>query len=183
MPTRRSLGRILGTLLLTATAYAAAPLVPRKAPEFVSFTMGAQQELFSQYRNQPTILIFILTYCGHCQTTIQMLTKLYPEYATRGLKIHAVAIEDNARYALPRFMAQFRPPFPVNYAERVPVQTFLQLAADDKMMMPQVVFVDRQNMIRFQAPGDDEFFNVANMEKNLRAKIELILGGPAHAKK
>lgn len=167
--------RILGMLVLAATAWAAAPAVPRKAPEFVSFGMGAQQELFSQYRNQPAILLFILTYCGHCQQAVQMLNKLHAEYAVRGLKIHAVAVEDNARYALPKFMAQFHPSFPVSYAERLPTQDFLQLAADDQMMMPQVVFVDRQNTIRFQASGDNAFFG-PNQEKNLREKIEMILG-------
>src|SRR5690349_18641607 len=75
--------------------------VPRRSPEFAIQMPDGRQILLSQYRGKVVALIFILTYCPHCQKTIQSLSKLQPEYGPRGFQVLASAIEDMAKLAVP----------------------------------------------------------------------------------
>ncbi len=142
------------------------------------------QVLLSSYRGKPVILTFILTYCSHCQHTTEVLGKLQREYGPRGLQVLSSAIEDMAAMALPDFLKRFQPPFPVGYNSRDQVLEYLQHPAMFKLMMPQVVFIDRQGVVRTQLGGDDPFFG-GDQEKNFREKIEGLLkpGGPAVSQK
>jgi len=44
-----------------------------------------------------------------------------------------------------------------------------------RMMMPQVVVIDRKGIIRAQLAGDDKFFAEAEQEKNFRGLLEPLL--------
>src|SRR5256885_10517264 len=80
---------------------------PRPSPDFaVSFNDGSQIHL-SQYQGKVVVLAFILTYCPHCQLTLQTLSTLQKEYAPRGLLVIASAIEDMASLVVPDFIKKF----------------------------------------------------------------------------
>ena len=129
-------------------------------------------------------MIFILTYCPHCQKTVGFLSKEQAEYGPRGLQAVASAIEDMAASAVPDFLKRFNPPFPVGYNARGPVLEFLQHPMAARLIMPQLVFIDRQGAIRAQYAGDDLFFTEDQQEKNMRQKIEELLDeGAATPKK
>ena len=49
------------------------------------------------------------------------------------------------------------------------------------MLVPQLIFIDRQGIIRGQHGGEDDFFK--DEEKNMRARIEGLLKEPAAARK
>jgi thiol-disulfide isomerase/thioredoxin len=166
----RSLG--IGLALIASSLVAAE--VPRRAPEFAIALPGGKQILLSQYRGKTVAMLFILTYCPHCQVTVQTLSKLQTEYGPRGFQVLASAIEDMAQMALPDFIKRFQPTFPVGYNNRDQVLEFLQHPPMFKLLMSQLVFVDREGTIRAQYSGDDPFFG-ADQEKNLRAKIEELL--------
>lgn len=104
-----------------------------------------------------------------------MLSKLQQEYGSRGFQVLTAAIEDTAGRDVPLFIRQFRPTFPVGFAHRLSVGQYLQHSPSVRMMMPQLVFVDRNGMIRAQHSGDDPFFGEAVQEKNLRNTIESLL--------
>jgi len=148
--------------------------VPRRSPEFAVNMENGKQLLLSQYRGKAVALIFLLTYCSHCQHTTQILTKLQQEYGPRGFQVVGSAIEDMAKMAVPDFIKRFQPSFPVGYSDRNSVIQYLQHPAMLRMMMPQVVFIDREGMIRAQYSGDDPYFG-DNQEKNLRQSIESLL--------
>jgi peroxiredoxin len=164
-------------MAVCVTVFAAlleAAQVPRKSPEFGISLNNGKQVLLSEYRGKAVALMFILTYCGHCQQTVEVLKKLQAEYGPRGFQVLATAIEDMAAMAVPDFIKRYQPNFPLGYNNRHQTVAYLQFNPDMRMMMPQLVFVDREGTIRAQYTGDDPFFG-AKQETNLRAKIEELL--------
>lgn len=131
----------------------------------------------ASYKGKPVVLAFILTYCGHCQKTVGVMTALNKEYAPRGVQMLAVAMEDMAAMAVPDFIKQFNPGFPVGFAFRDAVTAYLQHPPQNVMMMPQLVFLDRGFTIREQHSGDGDYFNA--QERNIKASIEALLKAPA----
>ena len=178
----RILRSSLVTLLLAA-APAIAQTVPRPSPELAIKTVGGGQVLLSQYRGKVVAVLFILTECPHCQTTVTMLNKLQQEYGPRGFQAVASAINDMASLYVPDFIKRFQPPYPVGFNSRDAVLDFLQASPLLRMMMPQLVVVDRRYQIRAQYPGDDKFFEAAVQEKNLRSLIEPLLKESSTPKK
>ena len=172
--------------LLALSAAAPAGTLPREAPpKFAVHLTNGQQVSLSQFPGKAVALIFILTYCPHCQKALATLTKAQAEYGPRGFQVVASAIEDHAAAALPDFLKRFHFPFPVGYNERAPVIEFLQHPIAARLIMPQLVFIDGHGMIRAQYGGDDPFFLEDQQENNVRARIEELLtpNGAASRKK
>jgi len=167
-------------MFVSVVGFADGP-VPRPSPDFaVNMNDGSQLHI-SQYHGKVVVLAFILTYCAHCQFTSQILAGLQKEYAPQGLQVVAAATEDMAAMAVPDFIRRFQPGFPVGFAPRNTVETYLEHPVMFKMMMPQVVVIDRQGVIRAQIAGDDKFFDRTNQEKNFRELlVPLLKEGSAH---
>jgi|SRR5579872_3396239 len=167
--------RKLWALFLLGASLAMCATVPRPCPDFaISLNDGAQVHP-SQYQGKVVVLAFILTTCPHCQYTVQILTKLQKEYAAQGLQVLASAIEDMASMAVPDFIKRFEPGFPVGFDQREYVETYLEHPVMYRMMMPQVVAIDRKGVIRAQFAGDDKFFEKAGQEKNFRDLLEPLM--------
>jgi len=163
---------------------ARAATIPRHSPEFAVNQNNGRQILLSSYKGKVVALIFILTYCPHCQKTVGMLSKLQEEYASRGFQVLASAIEDMAAMAVPDFIKRYNPPFPVGFNDRNSVLDYLQHPVMNRLLMPQLAFIDKTFTIRSQYAGDDKFFG-DDQEKNLRAQVEALLkeGGTPTTKK
>ena len=165
----------LCAIFLGLAAIARSADVPRPSPDFaISFNDGSQVHL-SQLQGKVVVVAFILTYCPHCQFCVQTLAKLEREYAPQGLKVVASAIEDMASMKVPDFVKQFQPPFPVGFNQRDGVIEFLQHPVMYRLLMPQVVVIDRKGIIRAQFAGDDKFFEKDVQEKNFRYLLEPLL--------
>jgi peroxiredoxin len=169
------LSRRVLPLWLCLASLAQGATIPRPAPEFaVDLNDGSQIHL-SQYRGKVVVMAFILTTCSHCQFTSQVLTKMQQEYGPRGLQVVASAIEDMAKMNVPEFIRNFKPAYPVGFTQREIVETYLEHPVMFRMMMPQVVVIDRKATIRAQYAGDDKFFEAANQEKNFRELLDPLL--------
>jgi thiol-disulfide isomerase/thioredoxin len=167
------------TVLLFSVLLPAAEL-PRKAPDYNINLPGDKTLPLSQYKGHPVIMAFILTYCPHCQMTVGVLGKLQKEYGPRGLQVLASAIEPNAQAALPIFIKNYQPPFPVGFNTGPSAGEFIQ-PTGKLPQMPLLAFIDRQGNIRAQHEGEEPFF--ADLEKNLRTEIEALLKPSTPAKK
>jgi thiol-disulfide isomerase/thioredoxin len=153
-----------------------AATIPRRSPEFSINMPGGKQLPLSAYKGKVTAVLFILTYCPHCQTTIKLLSKLQNEYGARGFQVLASATEEMATAALPDFLRRFQPPFPVGFNRRQEVNDYLQHPVMVAMIMPRLVFIDRTFTIRAQYGGDDKkYFDAEKQESNIRADIEKLL--------
>ena len=169
---RRFVSLVLSIALLAGVLSAAQ--VPRHSPEFAINMADGRQVLLSQYRGKVVALAFILTTCPHCQQTIQVLSKLQNEYGPRGFQVLASATDEMPKLYVPDFIRKFQPPFPVGYSNRDSAIEYLQHPPTFRMMMPQIVFVDRQGTIRGQYAGDDPFFS-GDQEKAIAQTIDKLL--------
>lgn len=167
-------------LALCATALFAQQ-VPRPAGEFAISMSNGGQTLVSQYSGKVVLLMFMFTTCPHCQHTTQLLNPIAKEYAPRGVQIVAAAFNDGAGQLVPGFIAQYQPAFPVGYSTRDPVNEYLQHAPGKPTYVPELVFIDRNRVIRAQIGGSDDFFK--DQEKNIRAMLDTLLKEPVAAKK
>ncbi len=170
-------------LLLCLASLAPGATIPRPAPDFaVDLTDGSQIRL-SQYRGKVVVMAFILTTCPHCRFTSQILTKLQQEYGPRGFQVVVSAIEDMAKMNVPDFIRNFKPAYPVGYTQREVAETYLEHPVMFRLMMPQVVVIDRKGTIRAQYAGTDSFIsNEADQEKNFRELLEPLLKEDATAR-
>jgi peroxiredoxin len=149
--------------------------LPRPAPEFAIHLTSGKQVPLSQFRGKVVALAFILTYCPHCQKVVAILGKDQIEFGPRGFQVLAAAIEDGAAKAVPDFLKHFNPPFPLGFDARSAVADFLEHPVAERMLMPQIVFVDRTGRIRAQYAANDAFFAEERQEQNIRSKIEELL--------
>jgi len=180
------LRKICAILLCLASTMMAAD-IPRPSPDFAINLNDGTQIHPSQYQGKVVVVAFILTYCSHCQFTVQILARLQKEYGPQGLQVVASAIDPMSSMKVPDFIKQFQPGFPVGFNEHNAAIEYLQHPIMYRLMMPQLVFIDRKGTIRAQHAGDEEaFFNEATQEKNLRDAIEGLLKEPtqtAHKKR
>lgn len=169
---------LLGCVALLALPLGAAQ-VPRPAPEFVIKLPNGEQLLLSQFRGKVVALEFLLTTCPACQDASRTLEALYKQYRARGFQPIGVAFNDMAMMLVPDYIKNLGLTFPVGVGTRESVMDFLQHSPIMRMMVPQLVFVDRKGIIRAQYGGDDPFF--LDKEKNMRVQIEALLAEPGQS--
>lgn len=168
---------ILTTSVLLLSGLAAyAQQVPRPAGEFAIKMPNGQNVLLSQYSGKVVVLAFISTTCPHCQHTTQLLSSLQAEYAPRGVQFLAAAFNPDAAQLVPGFIAQFKPTFPVGSADRDSVMEYEQASMAKPNYVPDLLFIDRNRVIRAQHDGGDDFFK--DQEKNIREMLDTLLKEP-----
>jgi peroxiredoxin len=161
------------TTLVLATGLAGAQ-VPRPAPDYSFNLPDGQTVRLSQYRGKVVVLQFLLTTCPHCALASKTLAVLQREYGTRKLQVLGVAINDGAAAELPAYLKQNDVTFPTGVGSNQSMYTFLRLSFMQRVLMPQVAFIDKDGVIRKQVAGDDPMFQ-GDEEANLRAAIDPLL--------
>jgi thiol-disulfide isomerase/thioredoxin len=164
------------TLLLLALSclslIAQEPQVPRKATD-LGIQIAPEKYLWlSQYKGKTCIVAAILTTCPHCQFTVGLLNRIQKDYAAKDVQVIATAIEPMSSLNIPDFQKKIQPAFPVGYNDQGYVAKFLGRGPNDPMLMPQLVFVDRNGVIRVQYAGDDPALKNEIQEKSLRDALD-----------
>jgi thiol-disulfide isomerase/thioredoxin len=169
---------LLFSLLLTSSIFAAE--IPRPASDIAIKMPDGKQKSVSEYRGNVLCLAFILTTCSHCQKAVQDLTAVEKELGSKGFRVLAAAINEDAN--VPQFMQEFKPSFPVGVSTREVAGQSMKFSPGDRAFMPFLLFIDRKGIVRAQYTGADEaFFN--DGQKNIREEAEKLLGASAAAGK
>ena len=162
----------------------------RKAPELAFTLPGQGDKLLSQYRGKVVALEFILTTCPHCQEASRVMTKYQQEYGARGFQALDLAINaldegrkpDQASLLTETFANNFQVGFPVGYIGRDPMMSFMGFSVVDRMVVPQLVLIDRKGFIRYQTPaGDSDEYGKLMNPNTVRQHIEELLAQPVTA--
>ncbi len=164
----------------------------RKAPELAFTIPGQGQKLLSQYRGKVVALEFILTTCPHCQAASRVMTGFQQEYGPRGFQALDLAInaldegrtETQAGQIVQAFAQQFQVGFPVGYIPRDQMMSFMGFSLAERMVVPQLVLIDRKGYIHYQTPESDanaDWEKLMN-DNTIRQHIEelLALGNSSH---
>lgn len=169
-------------LLLVAACLLAALEIPRKPPDFAISMNDGKQLLISQYKGKVVVLAFVLTTCPHCQRAVGFLTADQNEFGPRGLQVLACAVESHSDQAVPGFIRQFHPSFPVGFnLDQAKVLGYAQHPLTQIPHMPIMLFLDREGIIRAQYEGDSAFLNMETMGQNIHKEIEDLLNAPPPA--
>ncbi len=181
------LSSLVGIALVSGLLLAQS-VTTRKAPELSFVIPGQGEKLLSQYRGKVVALEFILTTCPHCQQASKAMTKFQEEYGPRGFQAIDLAINaldegrtpDQASQMVEAFAHNFQVGFPVGYIGRDPMMAFMGFSIMDRMVVPQLVLIDRNGYIHYQTPANDspDWSKLMN-ETNLRQHIEELLAIPA----
>ncbi len=109
------------------------------------------------------------------------MTRLQQEYGPRGFQAIGVAFNPMANMLVVEYMRQFATGYPVGFASQDEVHSYLQVPIGYRMVVPQLIWIDKKGQIRAQSPplGDVTFFE----EKTIRGMIEKLLAEPATAAK
>jgi peroxiredoxin len=172
------MSKLLASFLALGVATAAplaAQAVPRKAGEWTIQVPGSKPIALADYKGKPVLLAFILTTCPHCQHAVELLSKMQPGYALRGLQILASAIDQDAAGAVPMFIKSMQPAFPVGFDDAMAVLNYAGYSLSRVPRMPILLFIDRRGIVREQHEGNDASYFGDQEEQNLRKSIEALL--------
>jgi thiol-disulfide isomerase/thioredoxin len=164
--------------------FAADAPAPRKAPELAFTLPGVGPKLLSQYRGKVVAIEFIMTTCPHCQAAAKVMTKYQQDYGSRGYQSIDLAInvlQNNATPAaasqqVTAFASTYGAQFPVGFLPQDQMMSFMGFSIMDRMVVPQIVLIDRKGFIRYQTPAESgtEWDKVMN-ETAMREHIEQLL--------
>lgn len=164
--------------LLPASLLAQGGFKTRPAPEIRFTSFKGEQVRLSQYKGKVVAVEFLLTTCPSCMDAAKLLSRLQTELGPRGFQAIGLAIDTGAGARLPDFVKNHATTFPVGVYPDPEARKFMQVSLMHRLLMPQIVFVDRKGTIRdHKGGGDTEFF--ANEDKNVRALVNRLLAEKA----
>jgi peroxiredoxin len=184
--------RNLAMRVLAATAFVAftvsafaIPPVPRKSPEFTITDPSGKQILLSSLRGKIVVMPLMFTTCPHCQREAQMLTKLQQEFGARGVVMLGTVFNDANGAMAAQFQKEFNIGFPVGYATRDQVISYLGLSVLDRWVVPQVAIIDKKGNIVAQSAAtgtpelQDEAYLRTFLDKLVKESATSSSGAPA----
>jgi peroxiredoxin len=138
---------------LGSTAFAGSP-VPRPAKELTVIQPAGKPILLSGYRGKVVLVQFLYTTCSHCQDAARMYGKLQTELGSRGFEVVGVAFNPEAQERpelVNSFVISNSIGFPVGVSSRQTVLSYLGASATDRVVVPQIVIIDRKGTVRAQS--------------------------------
>lgn len=164
--------------VLPASLFAQGGFKPRPAPEIRFISQKGEQIRLSQYKGKVVAVEFLLTTCPSCMEAAKLLSRLQTELGPRGFQAIGLAIDPGAGARLPDFVRNNATTFPVGVYPDPEARKFMQVSLMNRLLMPQLMFVDRKGMIRDHKGADDAAF-FSNEEKNVRALVNRLLAEKA----
>ncbi len=156
---RKQLTSICAALLMTVSVLAAPlPSVPRQSPEFVISEPSGKTLLLSSFKGKVVVLEFFFVQSPHCMRVAQTLNELGSEMGSKGFQPLGVVfdpprVRTPARNLIPLMASDSKLSFPIGYASKEEVDTYLGRTGTDILAIPQLLVIDRAGVIR-AATGD-----------------------------
>jgi peroxiredoxin len=159
-------------------ALASSPL-PRKSPEFTIHQPSGKQIMLSSLKGKVVVLEFLFIQSQHCIRVAKTLNSLNNELGPRGFQAVGIVfdppnVRTTAESLVPPLVDYLKLSYPVGYAPKADVDTYLGRTGTEVLDIPQVVVIDRSGTIRAQSggrPGDPKLEN----EDSLRTLLDSLL--------
>jgi peroxiredoxin len=160
--------------------------VPRKSPEFTISVPLGKTTLLSSYQGKVVVLEFFFVASEHCMHVAQVLNKLNRDLGPRGFQPIGIVfdpprVKTSGEKVIPSLVDYFKLTYPVGFASKDDVDTYLGRTGHELLAIPQVVVIDRAGMIR--AVTGDHTNPKLEDENSLRALIDELLKESAPPKK
>jgi AhpC/TSA family len=147
---------VVAILTASALVWSATP-VPRPSPELAIAVPGGSTMQLSSLRGKVVVLEFLFVKSQHCLRVASMLNELHGEAALRGFQpVGLVFDPPNANShgeLVPAMVDYFKLTYPVGYASKDVVDTYLGRSSNETLNIPQLVVIDRAGTIRAVSGG------------------------------
>jgi peroxiredoxin len=146
--------------VLLATILAAVLVVPAsallavgdKAPDFqLGSVDGKSTVKLSDYTNQPTLLVFWVSWCPHCQREAPVLNKVYKDLRSKGMNVVGVSTDEDQANAK-EFVSRYSLAFPNAYAGTEKGQSVL--ASYQIVGVPTIYVIGKDGMVKASYVGE-----------------------------
>jgi len=163
--------------ILLTVAGAFAQTAARPAPPLEIVMPDGTKINTSRYAGKVCVVEFLFTTCPHCQQTASQLSQLYRELGPKGFQPIGAAFNEGAMMLVPQFVRDFGVNYPIGVVGRDAVLSYLQVPVTARLMVPQVVVIDKKGKIRHQSSieGNEHLHDPARM----RAIVQELLNEPA----
>jgi peroxiredoxin len=141
----------LAALLGLTVLLSAKPPVPRPAGEFSCSDPDGKSISLSNYKGKVVLIQFLDTGCPHCQAMSRMLSKLQTEYGPKGFQAFGVAFNEATPDVVRNYVKGQQLNIPVGLAPRNTVIRYLGISVMERLMVPQVMIIDRQGRVQAQS--------------------------------
>jgi peroxiredoxin len=142
-------------LLALAGSVPARSPVPRKSPEFTIQMPAGREISLSSLKGNVVLVEFLWTNCPHCQRASRTIGKLHQELGARGFHPIGVAIDKSVTdRMLSDFVSHAGVTFPVGRSTSDAADRYLGRSPVERLMLPQIVVIDREGVVRAQSGGD-----------------------------
>jgi peroxiredoxin len=179
----RQVYAFVGFMLLGLELAAPAPL-PRVSPEFSINPPVGKATLLSSLKGKVVVMEFLFVKSQHCLRVARTLNDLQAELGPRGFQSVAVAFDaPNAATTggdlLGPMIDYLKLAYPVGYATRADVDSYLGRSGNEMLSIPQLVVIDRTGTIRAATgTGPNPSLEEVN---SLRTLVNTLLNEPIPA--
>jgi len=145
---------LAASILVVMTGFAlAAASVPRPSPEFSIDEPGKTPVMLSSFKGKVVVLEFLFIRSQHCQQVARTLNTLYGELGSRGFQPVGVVFDPptgstGGTQAVSFMTSYLKLSYPVAYATKQDVDSYLGRGPNEILNIPQIVVIDRNGTIR-----------------------------------
>lgn len=149
------------TALMIGAAVATAEAGDMSAPAFTVKTVEGKTLKLSDLRNKPVILDFWATWCGPCRASMPDLNDMQARYASKGLTVIGMSVDETGPAPVKRFAAQLGTRFTIAMANDEVLDAYGPIRS-----IPTTFFINRKGEIVRRVIGriDPETMNTYVLE-------------------
>lgn len=132
--------------------------VLRKSPEFTIADSSGKTTQLSSFKGKVVVMEFLFIKSEHCMRVATTLNKLNSELGPRGFQAVGIAFDPpntpgSGAQLLPALVNYLKLTYPMGYASKDAVDSYLGRSGNEILNIPQVVVIDRAGMIRATSGG------------------------------
>jgi peroxiredoxin len=171
-----------------ATSAFALPTVTvlRKSPEFTIADASGKTTQLSSFKGKVVVMEFLFVKSPHCMRVATTLNKLNRELGANGFQAVGIVFDPpnttETEPLLPAVVDSLKLTYPLGYASKGAVDSYLGRSGNEILNIPQVVVIDRAGMIRATSGGRGGDPALED-ENSLRNLIEGLLNEGAAGRK
>ncbi len=156
---RQKITSIFLVMTLVTSAFALPTVtVLRKSPEFTIADSSGKTMQLSSYKGKVVVMEFLFIKSQHCMRVAMTLNKLNSELGPRGFQVVGIVFDppnttESGEQLLPVVVNSLNLTYPLGYASKNAVDSYLGRSGNEILNIPQVVVIDRAGMIRYASGG------------------------------
>lgn len=185
---KRKITSIFMSAVLVTSAFALPTVtVLRKSPEFTINDGSGKTTQLSSLKGKVVVMEFLFIKSQHCMRVAMTLNKLNNELGARGFQAVGIVFDppntiETGEQLLPVVVNSLKLTYPLGYASKDAVDSYLGRNGNEILNIPQMVVIDRAGMIRATSGGRGGDPALED-ENSLRNLIEGLLNEGAGGRK